>query len=77
MYANHANEGMRCIWHAIQAVEQAKGVSFTVDVFNVRAENHVPDLSYDAYISTGGPGSPSPTIVQFLPSRLFEERGWE
>jgi homoserine O-succinyltransferase/O-acetyltransferase len=61
MYANHANEGMRCIWHAIQAVEQAKGVSFTVDVFNVRAENHVPDLSYDAYISTGGPGSPLPS----------------
>jgi homoserine O-succinyltransferase/O-acetyltransferase len=61
MYNNHTNEGMRCIWHAIQAVEQAEGVAFTVDVFNVRAENHLPDLSYDAYVSTGGPGSPLPS----------------
>ena len=28
------------------------------DVFDVRCENEVPDLSYDIYISTGGPGSP-------------------
>lgn len=61
MYDNVANEGMRCIWHAIQTVEQSEGMSFTVDVFNVRAENQVPDLSYDAYISTGGPGSPLPS----------------
>jgi homoserine O-succinyltransferase/O-acetyltransferase len=61
MYDNHANEGMRCIWHAIQTVEAAEGVQFTVDVFNVRAEHNVPDLSYDAYISTGGPGSPLPS----------------
>lgn len=61
MYDNHANEGMRCIWQAIQLVEQTEGLTFVADVFNVRANNHVPDLSYDAYISTGGPGSPLPS----------------
>ena len=61
MYHNVANEGMRCIWQAIQTVEQSEGVPFTVDVFNVRADSRVPDLSYDAYISTGGPGSPLPS----------------
>lgn len=27
-------------------------------IFDVRAKNEVPDLSFDIYISTGGPGSP-------------------
>jgi homoserine O-succinyltransferase len=27
-------------------------------IFDVRSKNEVPDLSYDAYISSGGPGSP-------------------
>ena len=28
------------------------------DVFDIRAKNEMPDLSYDIYISTGGPGNP-------------------
>ena len=34
------------------------GADFQVDTYNVRAENQLPGLEYDAYISTGGPGSP-------------------
>ncbi|MEZ0484177.1 type 1 glutamine amidotransferase [Fibrella aquatica] len=60
MYNNVANEGMRCILHAIQAVEAAEGVALPYTVFNVRADNQLPDLSFDAYISTGGPGIPLP-----------------
>ncbi|ARK12335.1 homoserine O-succinyltransferase [Fibrella sp. ES10-3-2-2] len=60
MYNNVANEGMRCILHAIQTVATTDGVSLPYTVFNVRANNELPDLSYDAYISTGGPGIPLP-----------------
>ncbi|MBO0947120.1 type 1 glutamine amidotransferase [Fibrella forsythiae] len=60
MYNNVANEGMRCILHAIQTVEANDGVPLPYTVFNVRAENQLPDLSYDVYISTGGPGIPLP-----------------
>ncbi len=60
MYANVANEGMRCILHAIKTVEATDGVPLPYTIFNVRASNQLPDLSYDAYISTGGPGIPLP-----------------
>jgi homoserine O-succinyltransferase/O-acetyltransferase len=34
------------------------GDTFTYDVFDVRHKLEMPDLSYDIYISSGGPGSP-------------------
>ena len=58
MYNNAANEGMRCIRQLLQRGAAESDVDFQVDTFNVRAENQLPDLSYDAYLSTGGPGSP-------------------
>ncbi|MBO0931480.1 type 1 glutamine amidotransferase [Fibrella aquatilis] len=60
MYNNVANEGMRCIQQAIRLVETTDGEPLPFTVYNVRAENAVPDLSYDTYISTGGPGVPLP-----------------
>ncbi len=60
MYDNYANEGMRCIQQIIRMVAGNDGVDLPFDVFNVRANNHLPGLEYDAYISTGGPGSPLP-----------------
>ena len=58
MYNNFPNEGMRCIRQLLRRAEADNGVEFIVDTFNVRAANEVPDLSYDIYISSGGPGSP-------------------
>ncbi len=58
MYDNFRNEGMRCIRQLLQRAETDNDVQFQVDTFNVRANNEVPDLSYDIYISSGGPGSP-------------------
>ncbi len=62
MNNNHANEGMRCILHAIRNVQgngwQNLSANLTFDVFNVRGNNELPDLGYDIYISSGGPGSP-------------------
>ena len=58
MYNNVANEGMRCIRQLLHRSATDLDVAFQVDTYNVRAENELPGLDYDAYISTGGPGSP-------------------
>jgi homoserine O-succinyltransferase len=58
MYDNAPNEGMRCIRQLLHRSETENAQSFQVDTFNVRADNAVPGLDYDIYISTGGPGSP-------------------
>ena len=58
LYNNAANEGMRCIRQLLARGAAEMGVDFQVDTFNVRANNQVPGLDYDAYISSGGPGSP-------------------
>ena len=60
MYDNRPNEGMRCIQQLIRLVAGQDNTDLTFDIFNVRAENHLPDLDYDVYISTGGPGIPMP-----------------
>ncbi|MFK7970485.1 MAG: type 1 glutamine amidotransferase [Bacteroidia bacterium] len=54
MNAAVANQGMRCI----QEITGEVASHFDIDVFDVRAGSAVPDLSYDVYISSGGPGSP-------------------
>ncbi|MDP4709588.1 MAG: homoserine O-succinyltransferase [Saprospiraceae bacterium] len=54
LYDNTPNQGMRCI-HDILSAFKSK---IEWDVFDVRGAANVPDLSYDIYISTGGPGSP-------------------
>lgn len=58
MYNNFPNEGMRCIRQLLRRTEATYQVEFSVDTFNVRANNEVPELDYDVYISSGGPGSP-------------------
>ena len=66
MYNNVANEGMRCIRQLLARGADEMGVEFQVDTYNVRADNQLPGLDYDAYISSGGPGSP-----------LFSDEPWE
>lgn len=58
MYNNFPNEGMRCIRQLLQRAEADNQVSFSINTFNIRATAEVPDLTYDIYISSGGPGSP-------------------
>ena len=58
MYNNAPNEGMRCIRQLLRRSEKENQVDFLIDTFNVRANNEVPGLDYDIYISSGGPGSP-------------------
>ena len=61
MYEGHANQGMRCIREILNQFGEVHQLDLTWDEFEVRLEKQVPDLSYDIYISTGGPGSPLDT----------------
>ncbi|NTS40475.1 GMP synthase [Flavisolibacter sp. BT320] len=58
LYEGQANQGMRCIRQIIQEWSEFHGVDTVSAEFEVRIHNQVPDLGYDIYISTGGPGSP-------------------
>ena len=55
----HPNQGMRCLREILQLCSgRFGGVPITWDEFDVRQKAEVPDLSYDVYLSSGGPGSP-------------------
>jgi GMP synthase-like glutamine amidotransferase len=61
LYAGQANEGMRCIRDILKAYGQKNQVTLTWNEFDVRLKQQLPDLTYDIYISSGGPGSPLDT----------------
>lgn len=56
MYNGEPNEGMR----SIKAILDKFSRFTEYKIYDVRLENQVPDLSYDIYISSGGPGCPLP-----------------
>ena len=49
---------MRGIQSIIESWSAQKRITTQVDYFDVRVKKQIPDLSYHAYISSGGPGSP-------------------
>ncbi len=61
LYEGRPNEGMRCIQQILQEYSQSKGLSLVSKIFDVRLKEEIPDLSYDIYLSSGGPGSPLET----------------
>ncbi len=58
LYEGQPNQGMRCLRGLLKQYGEAHNLDLTRDEFEVRVENKVPDLSYDLYLSSGGPGSP-------------------
>jgi homoserine O-succinyltransferase/O-acetyltransferase len=58
MYEGVPNEGMRCIRDIVRHYADEHQLQLQMDEFEVRMEGQMADLSYDLYISTGGPGSP-------------------
>jgi homoserine O-succinyltransferase len=58
LYEGRPNQGMRCIREIIQHWSKRHRIHATIDEFDVRLKNELPGLSYDIYISTGGPGDP-------------------
>ncbi|MFM9949249.1 MAG: type 1 glutamine amidotransferase [Saprospiraceae bacterium] len=55
MYEGLPNQGMRCIKEILSQF----GDEVEWEIFDVRSLAEVPDLSFDIYISTGGPGNPT------------------
>jgi homoserine O-succinyltransferase/O-acetyltransferase len=62
LYEGQPNQGMRCIRDLLAAFARAHDLRLTIDEFEVRLGKIVPDLSYDIFISSGGPGSPLDSI---------------
>lgn len=58
MYEGVENQGMRCLRELINHWADFHHYDLILDEFEVRIKHEIPDLSYDIYVSSGGPGSP-------------------
>lgn len=58
MNDGYPNQGMRSVQDILYRYRVYNQLQFDIDTFDLRQTNAIPDLSYDIYISTGGPGSP-------------------
>lgn len=58
MNNGNPNQGMRGIQEILQHYQEKNQLELKYDIFDIRQKNEIPDLSYDIYISSGGPGSP-------------------
>ncbi|HRE62528.1 MAG TPA: homoserine O-succinyltransferase [Ferruginibacter sp.] len=58
LYEGFENQGMRCIREILNQFAEFNHIEIIKEEFEVRLKNEVPDLSFDVFISTGGPGSP-------------------
>ena len=58
LYNGTENEGMRCIRDLLQSFHTHSSLEICWKIFDVRQKNELPDLSFDIFISSGGPGSP-------------------
>jgi homoserine O-succinyltransferase/O-acetyltransferase len=58
LYEGQENQGMRCLRQIINQWGEINQLNVVLDEYEVRVKKQVPNLSYDIYISSGGPGSP-------------------
>ena len=58
LYEGVPNQGMRGLREILSQFSEHEHINLTWDEFDVRQNIEVPDMSYDIFISTGGPGSP-------------------
>lgn len=65
------NQGMRCIREIINQWGEYNHHNIILHEFDVRQKNQLPDLSYDIYISSGGPGSPLESINSEWENKYF------
>lgn len=71
MYEGASNEGMRSIRQLIEELAADVHMPLKYDVFETRLNGSVPDLCYDAYISSGGPGSPLDSEGSYWERKYF------
>jgi GMP synthase-like glutamine amidotransferase len=61
LYEGVPNQGMRCIREILNTYSEVNNLEIIWDEFDVRQKCEVPDMSYQVFISSGGPGSPLDT----------------
>ncbi len=61
MYEGTHNQGMRCMLSIIKKWALDNSILLTCKVFDIRQKCKFPSMSYDIFISSGGPGSPITT----------------
>ncbi|MFC4209996.1 type 1 glutamine amidotransferase [Pedobacter lithocola] len=52
------NQGMRGIQEILSRFGKDNNINLSFDIFDLRQKGEIPGIEYDAYISSGGPGSP-------------------
>jgi len=72
LYEGVANQGMRCIRELLTQYGIENHLRIEWDEFDVRSKLELPDLSYDLYISSGGPGSPLDSEGSEWENRYFD-----
>lgn len=72
LYEGQANQGMRCIRELLTQFGVEQDLRITWDEFDVRLKQELPDLSYDLFISSGGPGSPLDSEGSAWENRYFD-----
>ena len=73
LYEGEPNEGMRCLRNILREFGEENNIDVQWDEFDVRLRNEVPDMSYDVFISSGGPGSPLESRYSDWEKKYF---GW-
>ncbi len=71
LYEGIVNEGMRGIRQLIEEFEADNRLMVKYQIFDVRLKAEVPDLGFDLYISSGGPGSPLDSEGSLWEKRYF------
>lgn len=72
LYEGQANQGMRCIRELLAQFGKEQELRISWEEFDVRLKQELPDLSYDLYISSGGPGSPLDSEGSEWENRYFD-----
>ena len=58
LYEGFVNQGMRGLREIIREFGEKNEINIRLQEFDVRLKNELPGTDFDAYISSGGPGSP-------------------
>lgn len=72
LYEGAANQGMRCIREIINQFSEHQSADVSFTEFDVRQKHELPDLSFDIFISSGGPGSPLESEGSEWETRYFQ-----
>ena len=72
LYEGQANEGMRCLRQIISDWKTHNNYLVEVKEFDVRLQQQLPYLSFDIYVSSGGPGSPLNSKGEEWDTKYFE-----